>query len=194
MGRHDRFDHDAGEIHDLEALRARPWLRELRLGPAGPHASAEHPLDDHSPLAELRALEVLEVPRSRVADLSPLAGLAALRRLDVSRTRVADLAPLAGLARLAHLDVAATPVSDLGPLRRLTSLAWLGLRATGVADLSPVADLPAIRDAERLDVSGTRVSSLAALGNLQWVRLSGSAAIPDAVTALRRRRPNLRVL
>jgi hypothetical protein len=38
------------------------------------------------------------------------------------------------------------------------------------------------------------VAPLAALGNLQWVRLSGSAAIPDAVAALRRRRPDLRVL
>ena len=92
----ERVDCASDEIRDLEALRDRPGLRELRLRLASPHGSAEHELSDLSPLAELRALEVVEVARSRVADLAPLAGLDALRRLDVSRTRVADLLPARG--------------------------------------------------------------------------------------------------
>ena len=97
MRRRDRIDCASDEIHDLEALRAYPWLRELRLRVASPHGSAEQALSDLSPLAELRELELVEVPRSRVADLAPLAGLTGLRQLDLSRTRVSDLRPLAGL-------------------------------------------------------------------------------------------------
>ena len=87
MRRRDRIDCASDEIHDLEAVRAYPWLRELRLRVASPHRSAEHALSDLSPLAELHELEVVEVPRSRVADLAPLAGLTGLRQLDLSRTR-----------------------------------------------------------------------------------------------------------
>ena len=58
MRRRDRIDCASDEIHDLEALRAYPWLRELRLRVASPHGSAEHALSDLSPLAELRELEV----------------------------------------------------------------------------------------------------------------------------------------
>ena len=86
MRRRDRIDCASEEIHDLEALRAYPWLRELRLRVASPHGSAENALTDLSPLAELRELEVFEVPRSRVADLAPLAGLAGLRPLELKRT------------------------------------------------------------------------------------------------------------
>ena len=62
----ERVDCASDEIRDLEALRVRPGLRELRLRLASPHSSAEHELSDLSPLAELRALEVVEVARSRV--------------------------------------------------------------------------------------------------------------------------------
>jgi hypothetical protein len=60
MRRRDRIDCASEEIHDLEALRACPWLRELRLRVASPHGSAEHTLSDLSPLTALRALEVVE--------------------------------------------------------------------------------------------------------------------------------------
>ena len=101
----DRIDCASHEIHDLEALRERPWLRELRIRLENPHGSAEHPLSSLEPLTGLRELEVVEVPRSRVADLAPLAGLGRLRRLDVSRTRVTDLEPLRGLTKLESLEL-----------------------------------------------------------------------------------------
>ena len=69
MRRRDRIDCASDEIGDLEALRAYPWLRELRLRLTSPHGSAEHAFSDLEPLRELEALEVLEVSRSRVADL-----------------------------------------------------------------------------------------------------------------------------
>ena len=131
MRRRDRIDCASDEIHDLEALRAYPWLRELRLRVASPHGSAEHALTDLSPLAELRELEVFEVPRSRVADLAPLAGLVGLRQLDLSRTRVSDLRPLAGLSGLASLRLAG--VAGGGPVAAERPLGAGGARRGGDA-------------------------------------------------------------
>ena len=144
MRRRDRIDCASDEIGDLEALRAYPWLRELRLTLTNAHGSAEHAFSDLEPLREMQELEVLEVSRSRVADLSPLASLRELRRLDLSRTRVVDLGPLAELAKLASLGLAGTPVSDLSALS--------GLRGAGGAQ--PVGDRGGVaRAAARADAA-----------------------------------------
>ena len=84
-----------------------------------------------------------------------------------------------------------TRVSDLEPLRGLAKLAVLGLSDTPISDLSPVAALPAIRDAEQLDLSGTQLSSLIDLGRAP--RLRELRAIGTPIEALPRL-PALEVL
>jgi hypothetical protein len=70
----------------------------------------------------------------------------------------------------------------------------LQLQGTRVEDVTALAGLVQLQGLNLARTPVHDVTPLAALGNLQWVRLSGSAAIPDTVTALRLRRPNLRVL
>ena len=88
-----------------------------------------------------------------------------------------DLSPLSGLSELAELDVAGTKVASLEPLRGLAELRALDVRDTPVRDLAPVADLPAIREAVRLDLSDARVEDLDALRSataLEVLRLGGT--------------------
>ena len=129
---------------------------------------------DLSPLANLTALQSLNLSGSQVSDLSPLAGLTALQFLSIAYTRVADLSPLAGLTVLQSLAVRGSPVNDLSPLAGLTALQSLNLSGAQVSDLAPLANLTAFRS---LDLSKTQVSDLSPLNGLtalQSLNLSGT--------------------
>lgn len=56
-----------------------------------------------------------------------LADLGALDRLDVSENAVKDASPLGDLGRLVWLDLTGNPVGDAVPLGRPTMLRWLWL-------------------------------------------------------------------
>ena len=124
---------------------------------------AQTQVSDLGPLADLMALERLDLNHTQVSDLGPLADLTALERLDLWDTQVSDLGPLADLTALERLDLWDTQVSDLGPLADLTALETLDLWGTQVSDLGPLADLTAL---ERLDLNHTQVSDLGPLADL----------------------------
>ena len=124
-------------------------------------------VSDLRPLADLRALERLDVSHTQVSDLRPLADLRTLESLDLEHTQVSDLRPLADLRALERLDVSHTQVSDLEPLADLRTLESLDLEHTQVSDLRPLADLRAL---ERLDVSHTQVSDLRPLADLRALK------------------------
>ena len=90
----------------------------------------------------------------------------------LAETPVADLEPLAGLAGLLELQLQGTHVVDVAPLAGLAQLQGLNLARTPVHDVTPLA-----RSATSSG-SGSRATRV----------------VPDTVTALRRRRPDLRVL
>jgi internalin A len=70
---------------------------------------------DLSPLAEMKALERLELRLTRVADISVLRGKNELRSLDLFDTRVTDLSPLAQTSNI-NLELGGSAVEDLAPL------------------------------------------------------------------------------
>lgn len=83
--------------------------------------------------------------------------------LDLSDTKVLDLTPLSG-APLAALDLSkCQALTDLSPLRGL-ELIELNVSATSVAELSPLREMQTL---EKLDVSRSPVSDLAALSALR---------------------------
>jgi hypothetical protein len=104
----------------------RPFITELDFNPGRFRApSSSQPFEwfsDTSPLADLTALQSLDLRDTRVSDVTPLAGLTALQRLNLWRTQVSDLAPLVGLTTLQSLDLSHTQVSDVAPLAGLTNL------------------------------------------------------------------------
>lgn len=117
----------------------------------------------------------------RLADL-PVAGERPLRdrlkaqpdgslSLDLSNSQLSDLAPLAG-APLTQLDLHEPqqpgPLRDLSPLRGM-QLQLLNLNNTSVADLSPLREMHTLK---KLDVSKTKVTSLADLAGLPLSDLS----------------------
>jgi Leucine-rich repeat (LRR) protein len=126
-------------------------------------------------------VDILDLPRTGLADTRPLATLTSLHYLDLDGTQVSDVAPLAALTSLQNLVLSGTRVSDAAPLAALTSLQFLGLRDTQVNDVAPLAALTSLRI---LNLAGTRVSDmtpLAALTSLQYLYLSGTQ-VSDAAT------------
>jgi hypothetical protein len=133
-------------------------------------------VDDVSPVAALKGLEVLECdgtfPRKgKLSDLAPLRGLR-LKHLSLYSTQVADLGPLRGMP-LTVLRCGDTRVTDLSPLNGMR-LEVLTLQSTGVTDLSPLRGMPL----SWLDLLGARgVSDLKPLAGMPLGYLN-LAALP----------------
>ena len=108
-------------------------------------------------IADLPALQVLELANTGVTDIAPLAGLTALQGLSLGNTGVTDIAPLASLTALRGLRLDITGVTDIAPLAGLTALRTLDLDKTGVTDIAPLAGLTAL---EMLDLANTGVVDL----------------------------------
>lgn len=154
----------ATDVTGLGALAGMDSLRELNVSGA---------VTDLTPLADLRALEALDLLHTRAADLAPLAGHTALRTLMVAATDVKDLGPLAGIP-LRELNVTGTDVADLSPLE-VSGLVDLNLCRTAVTDLQPLATAAKL---EVLAFDDTGVASLEPLrsaGRLRWLRLARTA-------------------
>ncbi len=98
-------------------------------------------VDDITPLANLKNIEVIYLGRTFVSDLTPLAKLPHLRHLYCGETPLSDLSPLSEMRSLRYLYLPCTPVSDLSPLAKLDKLEKLELDETEVKDLSPLTDL-----------------------------------------------------
>ena len=98
-------------------------------------------VDDITPLANLKNIEVIYLGRTFVSDLTPLAKLPHLRHLYCGETPLSDLSPLSEIRSLRYLYLPCTPVSDLSPLAKLDKLEKLQLDETEVKDLSPLTDL-----------------------------------------------------
>ncbi len=98
-----------------------------------------------------------------IEDVSFLADLPALENLNLSGTRVTDLSPLAKLSRLRKLSLLAAPVSNIAPLSDLTDLESLSLENTQVADIAALAKLVKLQD---LSLAGTAVEDLSALAGM----------------------------
>lgn len=83
---------------------------------------------DISPLANLYALQRLDLNGTKVTNIAPLAELFALRRLSLSKTQIRDIRPIKDLPNLGErpiggLFVADTPIQDLDPeLSRLSHI------------------------------------------------------------------------
>lgn len=215
----DRIDCVNHEVDDLSPLASLTRLRGLSLAVTNPHIDLVYKIRDLAPLGNLDSLEVLELPRTAVDDLAPLSRLMNLRKLDVSRSRVTDLtplkslhklrwlkisstqvkdlSPLAGLSEITHLDASNTPIADLTPLAELRRLVSLNVRDTSVATLTPIFDLPVIRDAVELDLTGTRVSSLDVVDHapgLKELWLTETPVSGAELAGLAARRPEISII
>jgi uncharacterized protein (TIGR02996 family) len=96
-------------VHDSELdLRAFEsgfaTLRHLVLSDHGYRPRPARGPVELSGLAQLPALEILDLRGSLVRDLGPLARLSRLRQLDITDTDVRSLAPLEGLGTLERVD------------------------------------------------------------------------------------------
>jgi Leucine-rich repeat (LRR) protein len=88
-----------------------------------------HAITDLSPLRALTKLEHLHLYNNpELCDVTPLAELRALQVLYLSQTRVSDLSGLCGHPALTYLSVSETPITDITPLVELPKLETVILR------------------------------------------------------------------
>lgn len=136
-------------IQNIEPLAQLPALQLLNLSHTG--------ITDLTPIRNLTELVELNVAHTPVKDLAPLKYSSKLVRLNISHTQVNDITVVEKMPGLQNLEVSATPLYDLTPMDGLTGLLHLDLSLTPLYDLSPLANLTQLME---LNIAGTAVRDL----------------------------------
>jgi hypothetical protein len=120
---------------------------------------------------DMLALEQLDAPRRRIADLTGLEYATNLTWLRVAFNEVNDVSLLAGLRNLVHADIGPNRITDIGPLAGLINLTDLYLGSNPIEDISVLSGLVnlSVLRVENNEISD--ISPLAGLVNLRVLRL-----------------------
>ena len=160
-------------IDDLTPLANLKKLREITIW--------DNKINDLTPLAGLTQLEFLQFlpiynlqARNQISDLTPLAGLIHLEFLTIWDNEIRDLTPLTGLTKLYHLGLANNQISDIAPLAGLTKLGGLVLGGNQISDITPLAGLTKLRVLEIQSNQISDITPLAGLTELESVLLGGN--------------------
>jgi internalin A len=153
----------------VRSLLRHPYLQWLSLAGVAVGDS------DVAALTALRRIEVLDVSESAITKLDPLAQLERLRLLSFSGTVVYQLEPIAGLRGLSYLDASDTLVDDnaIQSLRGLP-LQTLDLTGTRITSLAPLTPLKRLRELHLGKTQITRVDALAEFPFLRVLSLKGT--------------------
>lgn len=102
------LDLRGSDIADLNLLEGMP-IEILLL--------SETPVDDISPLREMRYIRKLDIANTKVSDLAPLRGLP-IHELNITKTKITDLSPVKDMP-IRVLSLVQTEVNDFSPLEFL---------------------------------------------------------------------------
>ena len=164
------FFDTSGSIKSLKGLELATNLERLEL-----HNS---PIDDLTPLANLKKLREITIWDSKLNDLTPLAGLIQLEFLAIqnfrARNQISDLTPLSGLIQLYYLYTSDNEISDLTPLTGLTNLVYLGLNVNQISDITPLAGLTQLRSIAIGVNQISDITPLAGLTQLDSLAINGN--------------------
>ena len=104
-----------------------------------------YPIDDISPLTELKKLESLYIYNNNVFDLSPIRHLAMLKNLGCANNQIKSLEPIIECKELASLHCRNNLITSLEPLRYLKKIEYLVCSGNPIIDFSPLSDLKNMR-------------------------------------------------
>ncbi|MEO1174223.1 MAG: hypothetical protein AAFX94_19560, partial [Myxococcota bacterium] len=90
-------------------------------------------------------LKRLNVRGCGIEDLSALAELRALEWVDVRDNEIDDVSALAGHSRMSRLFASGNRISDPRPLERLSALEWLVLDSNRIRAIGGLRDLQALK-------------------------------------------------
>lgn len=116
-----------------------------------------------SQLANLTALEELDLTDGSIGDCSPLANMTNLRVLRLGGNAVTDVTALAGLTALEELDLHENPIADLSPLKELRRMRVLNIASTGTEGLDALVYMT---DLEQLDASDNWITTVNMLSRM----------------------------
>lgn len=116
---YESYSQETGSIVSLEDVKWMPNLSRLFLG--------AQQIRDLTPLAELKALDCLDLRENPVESVAPLEGLIRLGSLGLTGTKVTDLTPLKKLPILEALELCDVDKYDPGVLRELGNFHYLDI-------------------------------------------------------------------
>jgi internalin A len=149
-------------------------------------------------------LSELDLENNKISDISPLAELLALEKLELDRNLISNLAVFASLIpdaflQLSNLDLGKNNISDISHLAGLTRLEELDLDNNMIIVLTPLApnlatEAPGLIQLIELDLDNNlieSISDLAELTKLTKLDLSDNMIIDLAVFATAGKFPHL---
>ena len=99
-----------------------------------------NPVQDFSPLAEMKNLDTLGLAETGVQDISFLSGLSRLKTLYLGDNRISDITPLHPLMGLQYLELQNNQVVDISALEGLDNLKSIHLNGNEIEDISVFSD------------------------------------------------------
>ena len=140
----EELDLSFNRLKDLSPLSNLENLTLLWLGyntSAPFNANVSNALSDISPLADLAALENLDLKGNAISDISALENLTNLERAQLQLNEISDISALENLTNLERLYLQTNEISDISALRDLTNLEFLSLSSNEISDVSPLVGL-----------------------------------------------------
>ncbi|AFC33204.1 RspH10B [Paenibacillus mucilaginosus 3016] len=175
------YSYRGEDIHSLKGLEYAVNLHTLVLD--------GNPIEDFTPIASLKKLEMLALQKTGIKDLSPLSGLPSLTKLLLDANGIEDLSPLSGVSTLTDLLISKNSISDLRPLEHLP-LNWLIISENRITDITPLGSSKTLDHLYLSDNAVEEISPLLSIDTLEQADLSGNplnAASAEVVNSLKSR-------
>ena len=106
----------------------------------------DNKIDDISPIAYLKNLEVLELKSNNVQDLSPLRNLKNIKKLNLDwNSSISNFELLKNLKQLTYLSLEGNSIRNIDFLKDLTNLTYLNISNNHISDISVLSNLKELR-------------------------------------------------
>ncbi|MGF7031136.1 hypothetical protein J2T17_002042 [Paenibacillus mucilaginosus] len=148
-----------------------------------------NPIEDFTPISNLKKLQMLALQKTGIKDLSPLSGLPSLTKLLLDANGIEDLSPLSGVSTLTDLLISKNSISDLRPLEHLP-LNWLIISENRITDITPLGSSKTLDHLYLSDNAVEEISPLLSIDTLEQADLSGNplnTASNEVVNSLKSR-------
>lgn len=155
------------DVDNLEPLKKIKNLTRLTV--YGYYSSVK----DYSALADLTALEKLDLSECDFHETEILNKLINIKKLDLKETKISDICFVQYTKKLEDLNISETKVSDLSPLKNHSSLKKINCSETQVSDASFLATISTLVQYIISDTKINDVSPLSALKNVCVVGIKG---------------------
>jgi Leucine-rich repeat (LRR) protein len=131
-------------------------------------------------VADLTALQHLDLSQNKISKISGLDKLSSLRQLNLSQNQISEIHGLDGLLSLQYLDLRFNQIVEIKGLENLVGLKYLRLYRNQIIELKGLNSLFCLKD---LDVGGNQLIEIKGLENL--TQLEGLLLHENQITKIK---------